>query len=246
MGKTVTIVVKFPDGRPAVGARILGVNHDAWDKKHHEEWRATAEESGSHTFDSLDTGTLGDRYTFAATVVDHEGVRWAGEVSERVKRDLDLTIVLAPSYSVDVDLPSPVKKALEESEDGRQLLEAIRELKVALGAGLLRSPVVVSTWILEGLIRIRAKAVGKWKDGYSSQTFGELVGNKDLLELFPAGLQPRVQALAKFRTPSAHNVGAAAHIAEGQLAASVVVDTAASWFGSKNPPVPPAQPAGIA
>lgn len=246
MGKTVSVTVKFPNGRPAISARILGFNHDAWDKKHHGEWHATAEEGGSHTFDNLDSGTLGDRYTFEATIVDEEGVRWSGEVSERIKRDVDLTIVLAPSYSVDVEIPSPVKRTLERSEEGRQLLEGIRELKAALGAGLLRSPVVVSTWILEGLIQIKAKAEGKWRDGFSALTFGQLVANKEILAMFPSGIQPRVLALADFRTPSAHNTGAAAHVAEGQLAASIVVDTAASWFGGGAQGPPSASSPGIA
>jgi len=138
-----------------------------------------------------------------------------------------------------------VKQALERTEDGRHLLEGIRELKAALGAGLLRSPVIVSTWILEGLIRIKAKAQGDWKEGFSSQTFGQLIANKEILGMFPQGLRPRVLALADFRTASAHNTGAAAYVAEGQLAASIVVDTAASWFGPGESRTPPERPVGV-
>ncbi len=232
MGRTVKIVVRYPDGSPVVGARIHGRNHNAWYASD-RDWYGTTQADGSHTWQNIDKGTLGDRYTFEIAAVDKEGIRWEGVTSERVSMDLEIPVVLSPAFSVELELPAGVVEHLKESEDGRQLLEGLRELKAALGAGLLRAPVVMGTWIIEGLIRVKAKAEGKWKEGYANLTFGQLVGNKDLLDLFPPGLRPRVRALADFRTPSAHNTGATPHAAEGQLAASIVVDTAASWFASR-------------
>ena len=53
MGAHVTIRVRFPDGRPAPGARIVGTNHDAWLKRH-RTWSATADLSGAFTWENLD------------------------------------------------------------------------------------------------------------------------------------------------------------------------------------------------
>jgi hypothetical protein len=63
MGAMVKVQVKMPDGSPAAGARIQGINHDAWSKEH-KEWLGTAGPDGSYSWANMDTGTLGDRYTF--------------------------------------------------------------------------------------------------------------------------------------------------------------------------------------
>lgn len=94
MGARVKVQVKMPDGSPASGARILRINHDAWSKDH-KAWRGTAGADGAYSWADLDTGTLGDRYTFQANVDDGQGGRWLGEVSERIRKDMELTIVLA-------------------------------------------------------------------------------------------------------------------------------------------------------
>ncbi len=93
MGAHVTIRVRFPDGRPAPGARIVGTNHDAWLKRH-RTWSATADLSGAFTWENLDRGTLGDRYTFSVSVVDGTGATWQGEVSERIRARRELLVVL--------------------------------------------------------------------------------------------------------------------------------------------------------
>lgn len=51
-----------------------------------------------------------------------------------------------------------------------------------------------------------------------------------LTEMFPSNDRPRVKAVAALRTPNAPNTGAAAHLADAQLAATLAVDTPALWF----------------
>jgi hypothetical protein len=93
MGVRLTVRVQFPDGSPVSGAQIRGVNHDAWSAKH-RDWPATTDLSGTHTWDSIDKGTLGDRYTFSATATDLRGDKWVGEVAVRLSKDTDLVITL--------------------------------------------------------------------------------------------------------------------------------------------------------
>jgi hypothetical protein len=94
MGAMVQVQVKMPDGSPAAGARIQGINHDAWSKEH-KEWLGTAGPDGSYSWANMDTGTLGDRYTFTANASDDKGGQYLGEISERIRKDMELTIVLA-------------------------------------------------------------------------------------------------------------------------------------------------------
>ena len=94
MGAKVTVEVRHADGTPVPGARIRGINHDAWAKSH-KEWAGTADQSGKHTWENIDTGTLGDRYTFQVEHVDPKGMRWVGEESHRIKSDSEIVITLA-------------------------------------------------------------------------------------------------------------------------------------------------------
>ena len=230
MATRVTIRVRFPNGAPVVGASIHAVDTHATGGD--RDWYGTTGADGTHTWSRANTGFAGNFHNYEVTFVDSEGLKWVGRTSERVLTPIEIAVTLRPAYSIELELPKPVVESLGATEDGRQILEGFRELKTALGEGLLRSPVVLSTWILEGLVRIRAKLTGRWRDGYSSQTFGQLVANPELMALFPDALQPRVRAIAAFRTPSAHNTGAATHIAEGQLAASLALETAVNWFDS--------------
>ena len=245
MPTRVTIQVSFPDGRPVVGAAIHGVDNNALSSSD-RDWHGTTGADGTHTWTRANTGIAGNFHTYVVTFVDAEGVKWVGKTSERILTPVVIPVTLHPAYSIELELPRPVVEALGTTEDGRQILEGFREMKTALGEGLLRSPVVLATWVLEGLIRVKARLTGTWKDSYSSQTFGQLVGNREIIELFPDSLRPRVRALAAFRTPSAHNTGAATHVAEGQLAASVAVDTAVGWFGGDTAQGPAQPPRGAA
>jgi hypothetical protein len=240
MATQVTIRVLFPDGSPVVGASIRGIDTHATGGD--RDWFGTTGADGTHTWTRANTGVAGNFHNYEVTFVDAEGIKWVGKTSERILTPVVIPVTLRPAYSIELELPRPVVEALGASADGRQILEGMRELKTALGEGLLRSPVVLATWVLEGLIRIKAKMEGKWKEGYSEQTFGQLIANREILEMFPTGLQPRVKAVAAFRTPAAHNTGAPAHVAEGQLAASVAVDSAVSWFTKAGPVAAPVTP----
>jgi hypothetical protein len=245
MATRVTIVVKFPDGKPAVGAAIHGVDTNALSAGD-RDWYGTTGADGSYTWTRANTGIAGNYHTYVVSFIDGEGIKWIGRASDRILTPVTISVTLRPAYSIELELPRPVVESLGSTEEGRQVLEGFREMKTALGEGLLRSPVVLATWVLEGLIRIRARLLGTWKDGYSSQTFGQLVGNREILEMFPDSLQPRVRGVAAFRTSSAHNIGLPTHVAEGQLAASLAVDTAVTWFGPGTGSSAPQPPAGVA
>ena len=117
MGATVKVMVKMPDGTPAAGARIQGVNHDAWSKEH-KEWHGTAGPDGAYSWANMDTGALGDRYTFKANVADEKGGRYLGEVSERIRKDMELTIVLTKDPTAEPAGMSGDKMSAEKMSGG--------------------------------------------------------------------------------------------------------------------------------
>jgi hypothetical protein len=232
--------VRFPDQTPAVAARVDGNNHNAWAEAD-KHWYATTGEDGSYTWQAIDTGFGGDHYTFTATITDSEGILWIGSASERVLHPLDIPITLAPSYTIELTLPSPVIEGLRATEEGRQILEEFRELKTTLANGLLRAPVRAATWILEGVIRIRARTAGVWQDEWSKLTFGQLIALPQVQALLPPSLRHRLNGLADFRTPNVHNLGAQPAAAEGQLAAAIARDTVVEMFSApiNQPAAPP-------
>jgi hypothetical protein len=93
MGGKVTVQVRQTDGKNVPGARILAINHDAWSKQH-KEWNGTTDTSGDYTWPNMDTGLLGDRYTFTAAFQDEKGNKWSGESSHRIKGDSMVTVTL--------------------------------------------------------------------------------------------------------------------------------------------------------
>ena len=100
MEANVRVRVRLPDGMPAAGASIWGVNHDAW-LHAQRELRAVADPDGAYSFPTPATGQPGDRYTFRASYTDPEAREWIGEAYERLRDRRAFTIVLVevPSAS---------------------------------------------------------------------------------------------------------------------------------------------------
>ncbi len=99
MDANVRVRVRLPDGTPAAGASIWGVNHDAWVHAQ-RELRAVADLDGAYSFPDPLAGHPGDRYTFRASHTDPDGREWLGESYERLRERRAFTIVL-------VEVPSP-------------------------------------------------------------------------------------------------------------------------------------------
>ncbi len=111
MGVRLSIRVQLVDGTPVPGAQINGTNHDSWSKKH-RSWPATTGPDGTYTWDSIDKGTLGDRYTFEVVSTDSKGVMWVGSASFRAKRDSELVVTLHKEGSTSNQVTSDGAKTI--------------------------------------------------------------------------------------------------------------------------------------
>lgn len=230
MGTKIKLVVRLPSGEPVKGAVIVGTNQNAWfDPVRY--WRATTGVDGAYIWTNLDTGVAGDMYEFRAEYVDDRGVRWVGFASERIWEPREISITLHPWYLGEVNLSDQVKNALGSSKEGQSVLEGIKELDLAIKGGLVQSAISLSTWVIEGMIRVKLTVMGKWKREWDHKTFAQLLEQSDVEQSIPPGLRARFKALAAVRTPSVHFKEGTSVPSEAQLGVSAVVQLAEEWFG---------------
>ena len=232
MGAKVEVVVAYPSGEPVVGAQVIGENRSATSESQ-KRWPATTGNDGSYTWENLDTGVLnlGDLWNFSAIFIDDEGVHWVGSASDRIKGPQTIQITLSPWYQGEVKLSDAAKATLGSSQEGRSVLQGIGELNRALKGGLFQSAVALSTYVLEGLFKMKLSVTNKWKSDYGSLTFGQLLIDKDVKEEIPGSLIDRLKALSALRIPNVHFKGSSSMRADAKFAATAVEELAKEWFG---------------
>ena len=93
MSGKVTVQVQKPDGTRVPGVKIVAINHNAWSPKH-KEWHGTTDTLGTYTWPNMDTGLLGDRYTFSAALEENGDGRWTGESTHRIRHDTTITLTM--------------------------------------------------------------------------------------------------------------------------------------------------------
>ncbi len=228
MSARVTLRITLADGTPAENVRVLARNRDAWDKNV-AEWHGVTGRDGVWTWPNLDTGTAGDFYDFYAEMVDDLGVSWAARASDRIGSPRDIPIRLLPTYSGQLAIPESAVRYLEGTSDGRSILASLEELKRAVGNGMIQGTITLSTYVIEGLIRVVAKARNVWSETWDRKTYSELLEVPQILGLFPASVKDRARALADLRRPSAHYKYTTSLPAEAQIAAKTVEDIVAAW-----------------
>ena len=127
-------------------------------------------------------------------------------------------------------LPADVEDNIGKSEFGTNLTGAIKEMSVAIKQGMARSALNLSTYIIEGFIRDRAKKMGKWDDKYSTFTFGDLLNDSVVKSLINPGLLNKLNGLNQLRIPSSHFKGTDSIIPEARIGAQIVLELAKDWF----------------
>jgi hypothetical protein len=93
MRASVTLVIRLPGDDPAVGARVIGVNHDAVSRAN-RDLSGTTDAHGSLTWPDVDVAPLGTRLTLEARYADPEGEEWYAKTSERVFGPTTITMTL--------------------------------------------------------------------------------------------------------------------------------------------------------
>ncbi len=236
---TYTLKVYFPDGTPANGVKITGINKDAWAESA-KYWMGTTLFDGSLTWKHIDTGVNGDKYDFYCKYIDPNGVTWKGEASDRIFTSLNEIvkeiILYQPPLDEDLDftLPQLVEANILKTESGKELIAAIGEMRLALKQGMSHSALALSTYIIEGLIIIKAKEIKMWKNQWEEYTFGKLINDPEIQKFIPTEEQDKLFALNKLRIPSVHFKGASSIIEEAKIGKMIILKLAEKWFSYTN------------
>lgn len=230
VGARVTLTAIDTSGQRSACATVLAKNRNAADPRF-LEWHGVANPFGEYTWASLDTGVVADLYDFEAWNIDHDGIRTSGKITERISGggSVQLTVYLKPDFLAKLTLPEPALRYLRRSEDGGRVLASVAELQSAVTAGMVRATIQLSTVVIEGLIRVRARATNIWDTAWENSTYGQLVSLRPIRAMLPAEVEARAMALADLRPPSAHLKATDALPGEAQTAVRTVEDLLAAW-----------------
>ena len=236
MGTTAyTLNVYFPDGSPANGVKITGINRDAWSDSA-RYWYGTTLFDGSHTWRHIDTGLNGDKYDFYCRYIDLNGVEWKGEASDRIFTSSvelvnQITLYQPPlDEDLDFNLSPLIEANIMKDDSGKELLAAIREMSIALKQRMSHSALALSTYIIEGLIVITAKERKIWEEPWKKYSFGKLITEPKILEIIPSEEHDRLSALNKLRIPGVHFKGGSSIIEEAKIGTRIILKLAETWF----------------
>ena len=233
---TYEITLTLPGGKPASGAKILATDLNAFlsSSKIHE---GTTNKDGYFKWDTMATGLNNDTYRFRAQK-DHEGILYIAEWTERVNpshQKYSKEIEMRTQFFDEIEnlkIPKSAVEGLIES-DQIQILSLIKELKVCISNKLPNASISVGTKILEGLIRIYLKKLGKWDDKMSLETFGGLLTNLKDTDLSKLGLYDKLLGLNLFRKPAIHYKNIDTTIDEARICNSVIVEFLTLMFPHK-------------
>lgn len=228
----VRIIVKMKVGSKVVGATITAYNSTALFKGI-KNWRGGTDLDGICTFNNLDNGR-GDKYDFQAYFVDDSGTNYYGAQSDKILHDVDITIILTeslPNVSGTLYISNEMVNTLQEDEDGRIILSAIKEMQVAVTNNLPHASIALSTYILEGLIKREAKKKGVWAKEFDNYSYGQLVNEKKLEQLFLKEELAKVKGLNAYRIPAVHFKNVKSVIAEAQVGIGIIGDLIRRWVG---------------
>lgn len=229
MGVQFTLRVILPTEEPAVGADIVGYNRNAANPNM-EQWNGSTLSDGTFTWGNIDTGTLGDKYDFYCRYLDSNSVEWVGNLSERIKGSrvpVIRTVMLRQLFMDEWNefkVPQDIEDTLSRMDDGAELLNAMKEMSMAIKNRMSHSAMALSTYILEGIIKAMAKKRGIEGIGrLDDMTFGDLVNDKDISHLITKGELDKLRGLNKFRISSVHFKGVSTVIEEARIGARLII-----------------------
>ena len=174
--------------------------------------------------------------------MDLNGVEWRAEASDRLFSSQNTAFVKEITLrrpfldeTLYFSLPSDIENSISNTEFGGEILVSINEISFLLKKGLAHSALTLSSYIIEGLIRARAKKMGIYKAEYDELTFGQLINEGEIKKIIPIGLFDEMKALNHLRKPSAHFKGVSPIVEEARIGAKIVQILAQEWFKPEGP-----------
>jgi hypothetical protein len=230
MGARLTVRVTIPPETPVEGAEVLASNLDAWSSSR-REWKGRTDSSGNCTWKNIDTGTLGDRYDIQVEYTDPEGLHWSGSASERVNSPRDVSVVLAPSYSGSLKIPSEVVTNLSDTSRGTRILAGLNELDSTLKAGWSLAAIGLAYLLVEEIVRLRLSEQGSYREEWDSLALGVILSLAAVAEQIDSQRLANLRRIADTRNRAAHGTGSQSVPALAIADAKVITELLIEWFG---------------
>lgn len=231
MSAKVTLIVRYPSGGFVVGATVIAYNLSASDDGH-RTWEASTWFDGKAHWNKMDTGVATpDMYKFQVMHVDENGVQWTGSYSDRIWNDSTFEMILKPVYEGVINLSDDVLKNIGETQGGEIVLTGLYELSKIVGTGSIQAVTLVAGWVMEGLIRLKARVEGLWKEEWEKRSLGEFIDQPAIQRIIPDGLRARIRGITNFRKLGAHYKDTIPLAAEAELSTKTVEELAVLLYG---------------
>ena len=225
------ISVSMPDRMFVDGVQITAINRDAWASSV-KTWSGITKD-GIYCWEHLDTGLNGDKYDFGLRYVDERGIEWRGSFSDRIFSNGEKKVVLRQVFldeDTEFTVPPYVENYLIQQDEGKEILAAMKELAVSIKNGMSHAALCLSTYILEGIIILKARIDGVWSSEFEGRTFGALLGLPKVKQLLPSGVLNKAEAINKLRLPGAHFKDISTSINEAKVAVALIKQLCTDWF----------------
>lgn len=122
------------------------------------------------------------------------------------------------------NITKDMENSLSQLDNGIELLNAMKEMSMAIKNRMSHSAMALSTYILEGIIKTMAKRRGAQDiERLDGLTFGELVNDKEVSRIVSEGELDKLRGLNKFRNSSIHFKGVTTVIEEALIGARLIM-----------------------
>ncbi len=225
------VTVTLPGGKLAEGAQIIAHNRNSWGDSA-KYWEGITKD-GVYCWDHIDTGLNGDKYDFSVRYADESGVEWRAGFSDRIFSISEKTIVLRQMFldeEMEFSIPSDIENFLTQEDGGKEILSAMKELAISIKRGMSHAALTLSTYILEGLINLKAQKDGIWDKEFEGKTFGGLLKLEKVKRMFPQGALDKAEGINKLRIPGAHFKNISSSIYEAKISVNLIMQLAVIWF----------------
>ena len=220
------ITLRLPGGKTASGTEIIAVNKNAI-LPSSKTLVGTTNKDGYYKWDTLATGFNNDTYHFTARK-EFEGILYYAEWTDRVSpseghysQDIEMRTQFFDELKR-LEIPPLATKGLHE-EGQVEILALIKELRICISQKLPNASISLGTKILEGLIKIYLKRLGKWEDNMSKLTFGMLLDHLKGTDIENNGLFNKLTGVNSFRIPAVHFKDIDTIIDEARIGNSVII-----------------------
>lgn len=234
---TITVRVTFPDGKTAKGAELKLINRKASDETR-IDWDGITGSDGTCSWPDMDTGIPGrggDIYDVQATYTDRDnGAVWHGKKTARVKKLTTIPVTLTESSLEDLANLKIDKHELDrlgETQGGKTVIVVLGELGTCLKNDLHHATIALTSYIIEGLIKLKLTSVDEWNSKWDKDALGQLLSRDKIKELLGGRYFSDTVQFNELRILAVHPKGGNSLATDVRKGISLMHSLLDEWYG---------------